>query len=108
MGLIPWSPLGGGLLGGALEKASPGRRTSDEFKKDLEKSQPKIEAYEKLCRELGEKPGVVESESLRVVEPGALSIFRGRDAGHALEHGAEGTDVLVADPACNRIDRLAA
>ena len=26
LGLIPWSPLGGGLLGGALQKASEGRR----------------------------------------------------------------------------------
>ena len=59
MGLIPWSPLGGGLLGGALEKAAAGRRTDGEFKKNLEKSRPKIEAYEKLCREIGEKPGIV-------------------------------------------------
>jgi aryl-alcohol dehydrogenase-like predicted oxidoreductase len=59
MGLIPWSPLGGGLLGGALEKPVVGRRTGEEFKKNLEKARPKIEAYEKLCREIGEKPGVV-------------------------------------------------
>ncbi len=38
MGLIPWSPLGGGLLGGALEKAAAGRRSNDEFEKKLEKS----------------------------------------------------------------------
>ena len=28
LGLIPWSPLGGGLLGGALQKANAGRRSS--------------------------------------------------------------------------------
>src|SRR5690348_10412174 len=28
LGLIPWSPLGGGLLGGALRKANDGRRSS--------------------------------------------------------------------------------
>jgi len=29
LGLIPWSPLGGGLLGAALQKASEGRRSSE-------------------------------------------------------------------------------
>src|SRR5215207_2025499 len=30
LGLIPWSPLGGGLLGGALQKANAGRRSSEQ------------------------------------------------------------------------------
>ncbi len=59
MGLIPWSPLGGGLLGGALQKARVGRRGSDDFAKTVEKKRPKLEAYESLCKSLGEKPAVV-------------------------------------------------
>src|SRR6202030_1330076 len=38
LGLIPWSPLGGGLLGGALAK---------------------LERYEALCKKLGESPATV-------------------------------------------------
>lgn len=54
---IPWSPLGGGLLGGMLEKeAKEGRRAEDVLQKRLEKERPKVEKYEALCRELGEKP----------------------------------------------------
>lgn len=34
IGLIPWSPLGGGLLGGALEKQSQGRRASEHVQKN--------------------------------------------------------------------------
>jgi aryl-alcohol dehydrogenase-like predicted oxidoreductase len=44
MGLIAWSPLGGGLLGGALEKAAAGRRGNDEFRRNVEKKKAKLEA----------------------------------------------------------------
>lgn len=59
LGVIPWSPLGGGLLGGVLEKAEKGRRASEGVQKEIEKHRPKIEAWESLCRELGEKPADV-------------------------------------------------
>ena len=59
LGLIPWSPLGGGLLGGILRKIAEGRRASDRIQKAVEKHRPKLEAYESLCRELGEQPADV-------------------------------------------------
>lgn len=59
LGLIPWSPLAGGLLGGALEKAKTGRRTSDHFAEQVEQNREKLEKYEDLCRQLGEGPGEV-------------------------------------------------
>jgi aryl-alcohol dehydrogenase-like predicted oxidoreductase len=40
LGLIPWSPLGGGLLGGALQKANSGRRSSPEFLATVEQYRP--------------------------------------------------------------------
>jgi len=59
MGLIPWSPLAGGLLGGALQKVKEGRRTGEDFDKRLAKDRSRIEAYETLYRELGHGPGEV-------------------------------------------------
>ena len=59
MGVLPWSPLAGGLLGGALEKASTGRRASKDVQEEIEQSRDKLEAYEKLCADLGEKPADV-------------------------------------------------
>ena len=59
LGVIPWSPLGGGLLGGVLEKAEKGRRASEGVQNEIEKHRPKIEAWENLCRELNEKPADV-------------------------------------------------
>jgi aryl-alcohol dehydrogenase-like predicted oxidoreductase len=59
LGLIPWSPLGGGLLGGAMAKAAKGRRANPGFEKRVAEKRPKLEAYEKLCAELGEEPANV-------------------------------------------------
>ena len=59
LGLIPWSPLAGGLLGGVLQKMAEGRRAGEGIQKALEKHRPKIEAYEAFCKELGEQPADV-------------------------------------------------
>ncbi len=42
LGLIPWSPLGGGLLGGVLEKMAAGRRSTKEFEAQVEAKRDKI------------------------------------------------------------------
>ena len=59
LGLIPWSPLAGGLLGGALEKAKEGRRASKHVQSALEKHRSQVATYEKFCAEIGEKPADV-------------------------------------------------
>jgi aryl-alcohol dehydrogenase-like predicted oxidoreductase len=59
LGVIPWSPLGGGLLGGALEKMEKGRRAAENVQKEIEKRRPQLEAYEAFCKSLGEKPADV-------------------------------------------------
>ncbi len=59
LGLIPWSPLKGGILGGALAKAESGRRTSENAEKAIAKHRPRLEAYEALCGELSKSPASV-------------------------------------------------
>ncbi|MCS7066669.1 MAG: aldo/keto reductase [Fimbriimonadales bacterium] len=59
LGVIPWSPLAGGLLGGVLRGVREGRRTSESIQNALEKHRARIEAYERLCEELGEEPANV-------------------------------------------------
>ncbi len=56
LGLIPYSPLAGGLLGGALSEEAQGRRKSERIQEAIEKNRPQIERYEALSRELGEAP----------------------------------------------------
>ncbi|MBW3623457.1 MAG: aldo/keto reductase [Armatimonadetes bacterium] len=59
LGLIPWSPLGGGLLGGVLNTDSVGRRGSEGMQKNVEQNREKLEKWEALCGELGEEPANV-------------------------------------------------
>jgi aryl-alcohol dehydrogenase-like predicted oxidoreductase len=59
LGFIPWSPLAGGLLGGALQKHRVGRRTDKNSVKEIEKKHDQLEKYENLCKEIGHPPGEV-------------------------------------------------
>ncbi len=59
LGLIPWSPLAGGLLGGALRKATEGRRQSDDMAKKVEEQRSQLERYESLCSDLERPPADV-------------------------------------------------
>ena len=59
LGLIPWSPLGGGLLAGVLRKAAEGRRAGEAMQKQIDQHRGQLEAYEALCAELGEEPADV-------------------------------------------------
>lgn len=59
LGLLPWSPLGGGILCGILEKKIEGRRTREPLLKSVEKLKPQIEQYENFCKEIGIMPADV-------------------------------------------------
>src|SRR6202034_462052 len=60
VGVIPWSPLDGGLLGGLRKKERDGRRrVSGRAKATVERKHAEIEAYEDLCDKLGEEPANV-------------------------------------------------
>jgi aryl-alcohol dehydrogenase-like predicted oxidoreductase len=59
LGLIPWSPMEGGLLSGVLEKAKEGRRSEERTKKLITKHRNKLKRYEPLCKEIGAKPANV-------------------------------------------------
>ena len=59
LGIIPWSPLGGGLLGGVLQKIEAGRRADERMQQTIAKHRSQLEAYEGLCRDMGEQPADV-------------------------------------------------
>ena len=59
MGLIPWSPLSGGLLAGALKKVGEGRRDTEYMRGEIEANRSKLEPWEALCADLGEDPAHV-------------------------------------------------
>ncbi|HUW87037.1 MAG TPA: aldo/keto reductase [Candidatus Paceibacterota bacterium] len=60
IGILPWSPLHGGLLGGVIKKASEGsRRLQGRSSEALEANRSKVEAYEDFCAQINQEPGEV-------------------------------------------------
>src|ERR1700730_6931673 len=60
VGVIPWSPLEGGLLGGVLAAEREGRRRlAGRAKLIVEANRERIEAWEELCGKLGEQAGAM-------------------------------------------------
>jgi aryl-alcohol dehydrogenase-like predicted oxidoreductase len=56
LGVIPWSPLSGGLLAGVLEKVEGGRRASKQVQNGIAEYRAQVEKWEAFCAEMGEKP----------------------------------------------------
>ena len=84
LGVIPWSPLQGGLLGGVVRKPSAraAAGSAGRAKEALEEHRPAIEAYEDLCAEIGEEPGDVALAWL-MAQPGVTAPIVG-----PADHGA--------------------
>src|SRR5450756_546940 len=60
LGIIPWSPLHGGLLGGVLRKEAAGvRRAEGRALETLKTHRDQIQQFEDLADELGHQPGEV-------------------------------------------------
>ena len=55
VGVIPWSPLAGGMLGGSSDDTARRKQVNPRF----EKMRGSLERWEKLCAELGEEPAAV-------------------------------------------------
>ncbi len=60
LGIIPWSPLQGGLLGGVIKKVETGvRRLEGRAAQGLAEHREQIQAYEDLADEIGVEPSVL-------------------------------------------------
>ncbi|MES2201824.1 MAG: aldo/keto reductase [candidate division FCPU426 bacterium] len=59
LGLIPWSPLAGGVLGGGAAKAKTGRRSGSWAKEELKKQGDKLPRFERFCAKMKKNPADV-------------------------------------------------
>ncbi len=105
LGLIPWSPLSGGLLGGALEKASAGRRTEARVQAKIERHRAQLERYEALCRELGEAPANVAHAWL-LANPVVTAPIIGPRTEAQLAEGARAAELRLDEAALKRLDEI--
>jgi len=105
VGVIPWSPLGGGLLGGILRKAREGRSASDQVRERLEEHRPQVEEYEAFCDELGERPSDVALAWL-LRQPGVTAPITGPRTLEQLEQSLRALEVGLDDKALERLDQI--
>jgi aryl-alcohol dehydrogenase-like predicted oxidoreductase len=105
MGVIPWSPLASGLLGGVLEKIEGGRRASDGVREELEKHRDAVEAYEKFCADLGERPADVALAWL-LANPAVTAPIIGPRTMEQLDGSMRALEVSLQDDAMRRLDEI--
>jgi aryl-alcohol dehydrogenase-like predicted oxidoreductase len=104
LGLLPWSPLGGGLLAGDLSRTD-GRRGDDWVKKGIEKSRERIEAFEGICRELGEAPANVALAWL-LRNPAVTAPILGPRTMEQLEGSFRAPEIELDEEALRRLDEI--
>jgi aryl-alcohol dehydrogenase-like predicted oxidoreductase len=105
IGVIPYSPLAGGLLAGVLQKQTEGRRAEPETQKEIEKHRVKIEAYEALCRELKEKPGDVALAWV-LQQPGVTAPIIGPRTLEHLDGAVKALELRLGRETLKRLDEI--
>jgi aryl-alcohol dehydrogenase-like predicted oxidoreductase len=102
LGLIPWSPLDGGLLAGGVTGAHQGRRS--ELKLDA-RQREQLEAYERLCRELGEEPANVALAWL-LANPVVTAPIVGPRTVAQLESAVRALEIKLTPEVLGRLDAI--
>jgi aryl-alcohol dehydrogenase-like predicted oxidoreductase len=105
VGVLPWSPLGGGILGGALAKAKEGRRATESVQKKLEKHRAKLEPWEQLCRDLGEQPADVALAWL-LANPAVTAPIVGPRTRAQLDGAVRALELAITPEIGKRLDEL--
>jgi aryl-alcohol dehydrogenase-like predicted oxidoreductase len=105
IGVIPWSPVARGLLAGALEPAASGRRADEDLRKSVEKYRPRLEAYEQLCKELGEEPAHVAMAWL-LHQPAVTSPIIGPRTLDQLNGTMRALELALSSETLKRLDEI--
>jgi len=106
LGMIPWSPLNGGLLGGVIEKTEEGSRRLEGRSADyVAEHRDQLEAYEAFARELGHAPGEVALAWL-LHQPGVTGPITGPRTMAQLESAVAAVDVTLDETALARLDEI--
>ena len=106
VGVIAWSPLQGGLLGGVARKQNEGKRRLEGIAgKTFEKHRDAIEAYEAFADELGHEPGDLALAWL-LTRPGVTGPIIGPRTQEQLDGGLRALDIHLDDAALARLDEI--
>ncbi|MGO4179737.1 aldo/keto reductase [Paenibacillus sp. MCAF9] len=103
LGVIPWSPLDGGLLAGNQRRKDGGRRSGDS--KRLEQHRDQLDAYAAFCDELGEPEDLVSLAWL-LANPAVTAPIIGVRTLDQFERSLRAVEISLDESALKRIDEI--
>ncbi|MDQ1583082.1 MAG: hypothetical protein QOF36_1136 [Microbacteriaceae bacterium] len=106
LGIIPWSPLHGGLLGGVLRKEREGKRRLEGRSADaLATHRDAIEKYEAFADEIGHEPGDIGLAWL-LHQPAVTAPIIGPRTQEQLDAALRALDVSLDTDALAKLDEI--
>lgn len=105
LGILPWSPLAGGVLGGILRKQREGRSAADHVQKRIEPLRAQLERFDLLCNELGSTAADVSLAWL-LAQPAVTAPIIGPRTAEQLAGNLRALDVSLDDDALRTIDDI--
>ncbi len=106
LGLLTYSPVHGGVLGGILQKPPKGgRREKSKYKEFLKKHRNQVEQYEALCKKLGEEPAVV-AQAWLLRNPAVTSVIIGPRTLEHLESSIRATEITLDEETLKQLDEF--
>ncbi len=106
LGLLPWSPLHGGLLGGVLQNQHDGvRRLGGRAAEALAGSHDAVAAFESFAAELGHAPGDVALAWL-LHQPAVTAPIIGPRTAAQLDDGLRALNISLDGAALSRLDEI--
>lgn len=106
LGVIAWSPLGGGMLAGVTGKLDKNsRRKAQKDQKVTDKHGDKLEKWEALCKELGEKPADVALAWI-LHQPGLTGPIIGPRTMKQLKGSIRSTEIELSEETLTKIDEI--
>ena len=105
LGVIAWSPLASGVLGGTSPEGEGGRRRSEGAKGLLAAKAAQVNRWEELCRSLGEEPAVVALAWI-LHQPGMTGPIIGPRTMAQLTGALKALEVRLSDETVKKIDDI--
>jgi aryl-alcohol dehydrogenase-like predicted oxidoreductase len=105
VGIIPWSPLGGGVLGGVIKQQGGVRRYGDWVKHLIEEKKEQLTAWENLCEELGFGPGEV-ALAWTLTKPYVTAPIIGPRTSEQLASNVKSLEVNLTSELLDKIDAI--
>lgn len=105
VGIITWSPLEGGLLGGVIKNLDQGRRSKNEIITKLRNNREQIENWENFCDELGEEPANIAIAWL-LNQPGVTSPIIGSRTIQQLESSQRTLEINFTKESLSKLDTI--